>query len=202
MEHRRNIVPVMLDGFNFGAVRVARQLTGRLEVLKSYNGLAVPPGYFGAAMQKLREEYLHVLLSEVVHPALVLAPRADSQPISGQAALAVEDREADAQEWIERAEAASDLDEKIEAYSEAIRLRPDDAILWLNRGDAHLEKSNMVGAEADYSRAIDFAPNAPSAFKGRALAREDKGDRDGALRDFQRGHPARAWGRGLLRQPG
>jgi hypothetical protein len=37
LEQRRNIVPLLVDGFNFGAVP-KESLTGRLELLPTYNG--------------------------------------------------------------------------------------------------------------------------------------------------------------------
>jgi hypothetical protein len=43
LTNRRNIVPVLLDGFEFGSPRIANQLTGALAALKHYNGLSIPP---------------------------------------------------------------------------------------------------------------------------------------------------------------
>src|SRR5208282_862828 len=43
LDSKRNIVPLMLEGFDFGAFAIASQLTGKLEVLKRYNALTVPP---------------------------------------------------------------------------------------------------------------------------------------------------------------
>ena len=46
----RNIVPLMLEGFDFSTPRIASQLTGTLAALKHYNGLSIPPDYFVEAM--------------------------------------------------------------------------------------------------------------------------------------------------------
>ena len=69
LESKRNIVPLMLEGFDFGAPVVASQLTGTLEALKHYNGVRVPPDYFDEAMGRLRSKFLNVPLSAVLHPA-------------------------------------------------------------------------------------------------------------------------------------
>src|ERR1700674_2085610 len=49
LESERNIVPLMLEGFNFGTPGIASQLTGKLEPLKRYNALPVPAEYFAEA---------------------------------------------------------------------------------------------------------------------------------------------------------
>jgi hypothetical protein len=65
---QRNIVPLMLEGFDFGTPEIAGQLTGKLAALKRYNGLPVLPDYFEAAMERLRS-FLDVPLAAVLHPA-------------------------------------------------------------------------------------------------------------------------------------
>jgi formylglycine-generating enzyme required for sulfatase activity len=68
VNERRNIIPLFLDGFNFGTPFVSEKLTGKLGELKRYNGLEVPAGYFDAAMERLRNRYLKVTLDAVLHP--------------------------------------------------------------------------------------------------------------------------------------
>ena len=51
---KRNIVPLMLEGFDFGTPAIANQLTGKLAALKRYNALSSGE-YFMAAMDRLRE---------------------------------------------------------------------------------------------------------------------------------------------------
>jgi hypothetical protein len=38
------MVPLMMEGFDFGTPKIAEQLTGRLAALRHYNGLSIPPG--------------------------------------------------------------------------------------------------------------------------------------------------------------
>src|SRR5271154_4236327 len=46
LKMRRNIVPVMLEGFDFGTPQIANQLVGSLAPIKNYNGLRIPPDFF------------------------------------------------------------------------------------------------------------------------------------------------------------
>jgi hypothetical protein len=69
LDSQRNIVPLMLAGFDFGTPAVVGQLTGKLAALKEYNGLEIPKGYFSPAMKRLRNKFLSVSLETVLHPA-------------------------------------------------------------------------------------------------------------------------------------
>src|SRR5262249_29727654 len=69
LDSQRNIVPLMLAGFDFGKPPIAGQLTGKLAALKEYNGLPIPEGYFPQAMERLRSKFLHVPVDAVLHPA-------------------------------------------------------------------------------------------------------------------------------------
>src|ERR1700761_5993448 len=57
LANQRNIVPLTLEGFDFGTPRIANQLTGTLASLKHYNALSIPPQYFMEAMHRLRDRY-------------------------------------------------------------------------------------------------------------------------------------------------
>jgi tetratricopeptide (TPR) repeat protein len=68
-------------------------------------------------------------------------------------------------------------------YSEAIRLKPDHAIAFNNRGLAYLLKGDQEAAAQDFSEAIRLKPDYAEAFSNRGFARH-KGDLLGALQDF------------------
>jgi uncharacterized membrane protein YeaQ/YmgE (transglycosylase-associated protein family) len=76
LDSQRNIVPLMLPGFNFSTPAIASQLTGKLEVLKQKNGLPIPEGYFSQAMDRLRNRFLNVPVDAVLHPASDAAQQA------------------------------------------------------------------------------------------------------------------------------
>jgi tetratricopeptide (TPR) repeat protein len=184
LEVRRNIIPLMLENFDFGAPGIGNQLTGDLEALKGYNGLRVPPEYFAEAMGRLREKYLNVPLDAVLHPASLSAKRAaKEQQAVAATAPAVQEEELTAGEWFERGFNAVDPDEQIRCNSEAIRLKPDYAEAFNNRGRSRQDKGDLEGALQDYDQAIRLNPENGIPFANRACARHDKGDIEGSLRD-------------------
>lgn len=73
LESGRNIVPLMLEGFDFSHTDVTNQLSGKLAALKRYNALRVPADYFSEAMARLREKFLNVPLDAILQPASSLA---------------------------------------------------------------------------------------------------------------------------------
>src|SRR5262245_30147677 len=73
LDNQRNIVPLMLAGFDFRRPAIASQLTGKLAALKKYNGLQIPESFFPQAMERLRNKFLSVSLDTVLHPASLLA---------------------------------------------------------------------------------------------------------------------------------
>jgi tetratricopeptide (TPR) repeat protein len=199
LDSQRNIVPLMLESFDFGTPAIANQLTGKLEAIKRYNALRVPVDYFMEAMSRLREQYLNVPLSTVIHPASSSAQKAAAKDQAAAAAApVVEEKALTAQQWFEQGFNATDLDEKLRCYSEAIRLKPDYATAYYNRGLAREDKGdldgalrdydeairlNLDGALRDYDEAIRLSPDADAYYK-RGNVRRDKGDLEGALRDY------------------
>ena len=187
LEEHRNIVPLMLEGFDFDAPRIANQLRGKLAALKRYNGLRVPADFFAAAMKRLRKEYLNVPLHGVLHPAPASAQQAArSEQAAARAAPAVTERELTAQEWFERGLNATDVDEKLRLYGEAIRLQPDYADAFNNRGLARSEKGDLEGALRDFNKAVRLKPDDAVGLSNRGATRQAKGDLEGALRDFNK----------------
>jgi hypothetical protein len=79
LDSQRNIVPLMLAGFDFGTPAIGTQLTGKLAALKEYNGLPIPKGYFSPAMERLRNRFLNVPVDAVLHSASVSAQQAATE---------------------------------------------------------------------------------------------------------------------------
>jgi tetratricopeptide (TPR) repeat protein len=82
-----------------------------------------------------------------------------------------------------RGSISTDLDEQVYAFSQAIRLQPDNATAYLNRGNARYGKGDLAGALLDYNEAIRLRPDYADAFHSRANARY-KTEIAGALRDY------------------
>jgi tetratricopeptide (TPR) repeat protein len=184
---KRNIVPLMLEGFKFNTPSIAGQLTGKMQALKKYNALWVPAEFFGAAMKKLREEYLNVALDAVPHPATHIARQAArAEQAAVKAAPAVKLKELTAQQWFEKAFKATKISDELHYYNKALRLKPDYSSAFVNRGNARKERGDLRGALEDYNAAIRFEPGDAESFYNRALLREEMKDLKGALRDYDK----------------
>jgi tetratricopeptide (TPR) repeat protein len=185
LESRRNIVPLMMEGFDFGSPTIASQLTGKLAALKRYNALSIHPDYFLEAMTRLRDRFLNVALTSVLHPASPAAQLAATEQMAAAGeAPPVQENELTAQQWAERGFDAADPDEKLRFYSEAIRLKPDYAVAFNNRGNALYRKGDLEGALKDCNEAIRLKPDYADAFNNRGNALYGKGDLEGALKDY------------------
>jgi tetratricopeptide (TPR) repeat protein len=185
MASKRNIVPLMLEGFSFGSPSIAQHLTGRLEVLKRYNGLDVPIRYFKYAMQELQEKYLNLPLSAVLHPLSPAVASASAEQMEGAStAPPVQPKELTAQEWFERGISTADEGEKIHCFTEAIRLKPDFANAFALRGIARDRTGDLDGALSDYDEAIRIEPGDDSNLYLRGIVRRERGDLDGAISDY------------------
>ena len=68
-DEKRNIVPLVMEGFDFGSPDVVTALTGKLFSLRYCNSLKLFPEFFPEAMERLRKEYLNIALEDVyIHP--------------------------------------------------------------------------------------------------------------------------------------
>jgi tetratricopeptide (TPR) repeat protein len=177
IECRRNIVPLTLDGFDFGAPSIAKCFEGSLSPLRNYNALNVPPDYFEEAMRRLQESYLNVALEAVLHPASSAATQAAKvEQGVASAAPPVLTPELTAEQWFERGYRTSHRDEKIRCYSEAIRLKPDYAYAHLGRGMARSQKGDVEGALKDYGEGIRLRPDLAETYEGVIRKLERKRD--------------------------
>ncbi|HEX3091207.1 MAG TPA: TIR domain-containing protein, partial [Candidatus Angelobacter sp.] len=185
LDSRRNIVPLMLEGFNFDTPSIAKQLTGRIAALKRYQALRVPPDFFIEAMQRLCTQYLNVPLNAVLH---AVSPSAKQVGLSQQAAAStapsVPEKDLNAQQLFERGFDATDIEDRLRFYTQAIRLKPDYAVVFYNRGLTRYEKDDLDGALRDYNEAIRLKPEDSDYLINRGIVRLDKGDARKALLDF------------------
>ncbi|MGI8503996.1 MAG: tetratricopeptide repeat protein [Hassallia sp.] len=80
----------------------------------------------------------------------------------------------------------SNADSELEDYEQAIKINPDDADAYYNRGNARFDLGDRAGAIEDYTQAIKINYNYADAYYNRGNARFDLGDRAGAIEDFQK----------------
>jgi V8-like Glu-specific endopeptidase len=194
LDSRRNIVPLMLEGFKFDAPDIASQPTEKLAALKEYNGLRIPEGYFSPAMERLRK-FLNVPLDTVLHPASLTAlVAATEQKDKAARALAEKVRrqedEAEAQRIAEErrqleAEAARQAREQEERKrgEEAIQLSGDDFDHLSNVLSQHGEWQ-AVRSRIDFL--VDVLVGSPRNVELRAQLDLDGTPRATAVRTIQR----------------
>ncbi len=77
-----------------------------------------------------------------------------------------------------------DGDKGIAACDQAIRLNPNDAYSYYNRGNAWLRKGDYDKAIADYGEAIRLVPGKDASYYNRGNAWLRKGDYDKAIVDY------------------
>ena len=185
LDTHRNIVPLMLEGFDFDTPSIAAHLTGTLSALRRYNALPVAPEYFEEAMSRLCERYLAVPLDSVLHPASAQAVQAgqDQQRIAS-AAPAVTAPELSAEQLFELGFQATSTYEQLCCYSEAIHLKPDFAEAYHNRGINREVRRDLEGALKDYNEAIRLKPDLANPHTGRGNVLRAKGDLKSALKEF------------------
>ena len=190
IEEKRNIVPLMLEGFTFSNPLISKYLTGKIAVLKNYNGLNVPADYFAEAMAKLRNHRLNVSLDAILHPISdTVQDAVAKQQYAASEAPPVEKEQLSAQEWYERGFVFvqnQNYDEAIQCYTKAIQLSPSLAEAFNERAIARQSKGDLNGAIRDYSEAILLKPNDAAAYLNRGVAFSAKGDEQSALHDFRR----------------
>ncbi|HET9912145.1 MAG TPA: hypothetical protein VFQ13_09670, partial [Anaerolineales bacterium] len=165
IEYKRNIVPIMLESFDFGNPDAVKVLTGKLATLKKYNALRIYADYFEEGMARLRNRYLNVALDAVLHPVSQAVQRATQKlQFVANNAQPVKQKELTASEWFEKGLSAGNFDEQIRHYSEAIHLKPDYAEAYLSRGFIWEAKGNVDNALVDYKKAISLRGDYGLAF--------------------------------------
>jgi tetratricopeptide (TPR) repeat protein len=88
--------------------------------------------------------------------------------------------------YLERALAYSGVDKgrSIADYTEAIRLNPENELLWIARGDSYLLDGDLDRSLADYNEAIRRRPDNHLTYYSRARVLEVKGEFERAAADF------------------
>ena len=166
IDENRNIIPLMMESFDFGSPSAKAALTGKLEALSSYNGLKLVPEYIFAGMEKLRR-FLNVELEAVRHqPVLsaVVEEDTEKRQIKAKAEPTVQEESLTAEEWFERGFRTQDTSDGIRFYKKAIELDPKNYAAYNNLGLLFLEKlKNYQEAEKNIRKAIEIHPTNATA---------------------------------------
>lgn len=163
IDEKRNIVPLFLEGFSFGDAAISQYLTGKLRLLRDYNGLNVPSDYFDEAMDKLAGRFLAVPLDAVLHP---LSDSAQKGAEAVKAAIHKElggmDHELSAEEWFAEGNKqwqAGSYRKAIQCFTETIQRRPRYAPAYVNRGTMFEAIGDLDHALDDFDQALNITPN-------------------------------------------
>ena len=102
--------------------------------------------------------------------------------------LALSGFAAGADEWDQAAELlkSGQARQAEEAYSKLVEKLPDDARGYLGRGRALWRLKKLDAAIADFDVVIALNPKSADAYNVRALANEDKGEKERCIPDFDR----------------
>jgi len=82
------------------------------------------------------------------------------------------------------AEQAYAFDEAISDFTAALRLDPNNAVIYRERGIVYSDKGDTSQAIADFDQAIRFDPNNAPAYNSRGIVYLKKKDYDRAIADF------------------
>jgi tetratricopeptide (TPR) repeat protein len=172
---KRNIVPMMMEGFDFGSPATVQALTGKMAALSSYNGLRLYADYFFDAMEKLRTRFLNKALDDLRAPEISAETKAANivKKSLADKAEPVEAKQLTAEEWFERAYAFDEnknFDEAIRCYNKAIKLEPNLVAAHYNLGSLlHENLKHYDKAETAYRNAIELNPSHYKAYSNLGL---------------------------------
>ena len=83
-------------------------------------------------------------------------------------------------------EKQKEYNKAIEYYNEAIRLMPNHAVIYSNRGLIYNHKGAFDKAIDDFNQAIELNPNFADAYNNRGVAYGNKGEHDKAIANFNK----------------
>ena len=93
--------------------------------------------------------------------------------------------------WIISSWRSGDDEKAIKNYTEAIRLGPNFADAYYNRGNAYRRRGENDKAISDYTEAIRLDPNFANAYYNRGSAYRKKDDSRNAIIDYTEGDSSR-----------
>lgn len=163
IEYKRNIIPLMMDGFDYNNPSINKYLTSRLASLKNYNSLRVPVEYFEEAMVRLREKFLNIPLDAVLHPVSKTTKEVvQIQQVAANNAIQVDEKDLVAQRWFEWGNSAWETkhyEDAIEFYSETINIKPNFAEAYTNRAAVYQIIGKLNEALDDCIKSLDLKPS-------------------------------------------
>lgn len=188
IDHKRNIIPLMMQGFDYKDPSIDKRLTGKIAQLKRINAVKVPPTYFFEAMNRLRDRFLTLPKDVLQHTMSDIAQQEaehqqkvanETEPVSEDTLTAVE--------YFERAHQHYEngrYDDAIVDYSEALDRQPNFIIAYNNRGNAHHQIGDYDRAIVEYSHALHRQPDLAEAYYNRGLTYHYRESYKQAIADY------------------
>ena len=181
IDEKRNIIPLVMENFDFGSPSAKEALTEKLAVLPKFNGVGFVPEYYKAALEKLRR-FLNVELEEVRQPALSAAVEEDTEKRQAKASEEppVDEKSLTVDEWFERGfvfQKDKNFAKALLCYSEAIKLESlpvKIAMFYSNIGVIYSDINNYEKAEEAYRKAIKTFPSLSSPYNNLATLFHEK----------------------------
>ncbi|KXK16222.1 MAG: Photosystem I assembly protein Ycf3 [Chloroflexi bacterium OLB14] len=175
LDEKRNIVPVMLEGFDFGSPYVQEALTGKLSTISTINALPIHNAYVFEGLERLRTRFLNVALEDVNLPT-VLSQEAQeitkAEQTAANKAEPVKEEQLTAQTWFERGytfDENNNPEEAIRCYNEAIKLDASFYAAHNNLGVLLRNLKRYDEAESAYRKAIEINPAFDLAYNNLGL---------------------------------
>ena len=186
LELRRNVVPVMVNGFRFEDA--IPHLTGKLADLPRYNSVPIYHEYFEEGMARLRERFL-VLPEGEIQPA----PPEDDTVVQRKMEQAAEqpaptDAELQAEEYFRQGVQFYEeghIDKALAAWNITIRLNPNFDEAYNNRGVIRQGRGDTTGALEDFDHALALNPDNEIAYINRGETLFAQAQYEEALEDFR-----------------
>jgi len=190
----RNIVPLMMDCFDFGSPTIIQTLTGKLALLSQKNGLRIVPDFFHEAMDRLCNDYLNVAVKDINLRQLSTEFKdvTEVQRELADKADPVEKAQLAADKWFEQAIILMgnssilkyENEKIIECFKRTIQLNPNHAPAYYGRGIVLGLNDDARGAIRDFSEAIRLDPNEVPPYNSRGASFRRIGDFDNAIKDY------------------
>lgn len=189
IDEKRNIVPLIVESFDFGSQYAKEALTGKIALLRDYNGLRIPADYALEAMDRLRERYLNVALNELTLPALQVEAQeiTATQKEAASEATPVEKKQLTAQEWFERGYIyyqEKNYKQAMRCVNEAVSLESDNYGFYILRGVLRDEENDWNGAINDFNKMIELNRGDHALYNLRGTYWLEKRDFKRAFADF------------------
>ena len=191
LESGRNVIPLVMEGFDSSNPSVQKAISGTLEKLKGFSALRLYSEYFFVGLEKLRERCINKAVDDERMMALdaTLAQQSQKEQAAAASAPPVQMKELVTEEWFERGVAAAQHEvwrDAIHAFTEALKARPDYAQAYQRRGVARHQEGDFEGAIGDFDQTLRYQPEYAGAYLGRGKVHCDEGNFKRAIHDFNK----------------